>query len=422
MRSCTTRSPKSTINCPSYTCMAALTRWATRRVSCGKSRLVRCCQSSGCTSTLWWTSLSTSSQWFPLLRQQGGGTPSSVSLISLLGRILQDIQKIILEDGVPAALMFTAELTAPYTPAHFFQELHGVADGLEGAVSYTELLQLQMFPELVKAQCSMFGAWGPAISQCADMQLVQLRALDFGLDTPLANYTVLNVYHPNAGNGHTFATLSWMGFIGAVTSYSNIMGVSEKEWWTPPGNVTQSSAGIPFHFLLRDIAQYDLTVDDSLNRIFAAHRTCSLFIGLGSNYTNQFRVVNYATKSVHVWDDLNFPAYPPAHPLFEGLVFVDKNVQPSTDPCLGSLLTEYYGALSPLNTIQNIISTFQTGDLHAAVFDFGNNDMYVGFAGAPILPNGTAILGGVVAPAYSRPWFQLGMDELFGHTQNSTRT
>ena len=69
-------------------------------------------------------------------------------------------------------------------------------------------------------------------------------------------------------------------------------------------NKTQNSAGIPFHYLLRDIAQYDETTDDSLNRIFNAcvapavampptprrKRTCSIWIGLGSNYTNQVGV------------------------------------------------------------------------------------------------------------------------------------
>ena len=41
-----------------------------------------------------------------------------------------------------------------------------------------------------------------------------------------------------------------------------------QQWYGYNG--TQSSEGIPFHFLLRDIAQYDQTVDDSFNRIFNA--------------------------------------------------------------------------------------------------------------------------------------------------------
>jgi hypothetical protein len=47
------------------------------------------------------------------------------------------------------------------------------------------------------------------------------------------------------------------------------MVCSHKQVWRAY-NLTQNSAGIPFNYLLRDIAQYDLTVDDSLNRIYNA--------------------------------------------------------------------------------------------------------------------------------------------------------
>lgn len=132
-----------------------------------------------------------------------------------------------------------------------------------------------MFPELIKASCSMFGAWGPAIAnisglgggrrggergrgQCNTLgksrqghcmpradgmtncppptrffwglpdTLVQLRALDWGMDSPLNDYPLLVVYHPDAGNGHPFASLTWSGFVGSVTAYGSYMGVSEK--------------------------------------------------------------------------------------------------------------------------------------------------------------------------------------------------
>jgi len=178
-----------------------------------------------------------------------------------------------------------------------------------------------MFPELIKASCTMFGAWGPAIAHTPGT-LLQLRALDWGLGSPLANYSVVVVcvmlaclharvdflhsyslaiasllhshwvvvspasfflfllwfpllrshwvvvspaslsldcgfasqccsglrfprdisvslphpsrmllytgvltpqcthsYHPEADNGHAFASLTWMGFIGSVTAY-----------------------------------------------------------------------------------------------------------------------------------------------------------------------------------------------------------
>lgn len=323
----------------------------------------------------------------------------------------KDIQVAVETAGVEGALKLIAKLTAPYTPAHFTQELQGLADALDGAVSYEMLLELNMFPELIKAHCTIIGAWGPAIATCTEVNLSQLRALDFGMDTPLGPYHVLAVYHPLSGNGHTFASLTWTGFIGSITAYSGIMGVSEKVWLAY--NKTQNNLGIPFHYLLRDIAQYDLTVDDSLNRIYNVQRTCSIWIGLGSNYTNQLRVVNYGFEEVFVWDDRNYPAYLPAHPLLEGVVYVDKHRQPSNDPCLGSLVQQYYGSLNANNVIRNIVGPFQTGDLHAAFYSFGDNQMYVSITGVPILANGTAILNGTLWPAYDRPWFQFNMNNLF---------
>ena len=82
------------------------------------------------------------------------------------------------------------------------------------------------------------------VDDISELRLTQLRALDFGTDSPLVDYAQLVIYHPLegalarqchfwdhmciAGNGHPFASLSWMGFIGTVTSYSGIMGQSEK--------------------------------------------------------------------------------------------------------------------------------------------------------------------------------------------------
>lgn len=82
-------------------------------------------------------------------------------------------------------------------------------------------------------------------------------------------------------------------------------------------NETASRAGVPFHFLIRDAAQFDRTLDDTINRIVNNKRTCSVHLGVGSRLDNQFRVIEYSHEEVFVYDDKNFPAYPPAHPLFD---------------------------------------------------------------------------------------------------------
>jgi hypothetical protein len=71
----------------------------------------------------------------------------------------------------------------------------------------------------------MFGVWGQAIAETQGT-LYQLRALDFGTDSPLVDHPILVVYHPT--DGFPFASLTWVGFIGSVTAYSGAVGVSEK--------------------------------------------------------------------------------------------------------------------------------------------------------------------------------------------------
>jgi hypothetical protein len=45
----------------------------------------------------------------------------------------------------------------------------------------------------------------------------------------------------------------------------------------------------------------------------------------------------------------------------QGLVFIDKHVQPSNDPCLGSLMQQYYGQLDAENTIRNVVGITASG-------------------------------------------------------------
>ena len=75
----------------------------------------------------------------------------------------------------------------------------------------------------------MFGAWGDAIN--SDQKLLQLRALDWvtsryhllpanflqDMTGPFRDYSQITVYHPNQGDGHAFANVGMMGFIGGLT-------------------------------------------------------------------------------------------------------------------------------------------------------------------------------------------------------------
>jgi len=307
------------------------------------------------------------------------------------------LRLLITKFGVNAGLDYVHILAKKYIPQYFVDEMYGIADG--AGISRQDVVRLHMIPELIKAHCSMYGAWGPA-TKSSNGTLIQLRSLDWITDGPFQKCPLVTVYHPNQEFGHPFSTVSWSGFVAGLTGFSDApIAVCEKVWLSYNG--TDSREGIPFHFLLRDILQFDSNIDDALSRIASAHRTCSIHIGLG-DISGEFKEIDYAHQSVTVYDDYNFPEYP-GHPKFKGLVYLDKHVQPSHNQCLGSLLQKYYGQITPENTIQYITSLHQTGDMHIAIYDFANKYMYVSNA-SPVEH---------FVKAYDRKFVRFNMGKLF---------
>jgi hypothetical protein len=305
--------------------------------------------------------------------------------------------------GLEAGLDLTYYLCHNYISEKWKQEIQGIADG--SGQTYMAVARVQMFPELIKAACSMFGAWGPAIKDTKGT-LYQLRALDWNTNGPFQQFPTLFVYHPAQGNGHNFTSLAWAGFNGAMTGFSSApVGVCEKVWLSY--DKESSRSGIPWNFLLRDILQYDEDIDAAMNRIYNAHRTCSIWVGLGSGKTDRFRVVQYSHEEVNQFDDINYPAYPPYHPRFDGLVFVDKHKQPSHHMCLGSLLKQYYGKIAPALTARDITAVHQTGDMHIMIMDYAQSVTWVSNASPFNATTQTAI------PAYDRQFTIFDMKTLF---------
>ena len=76
---------------------------------------------------------------------------------------------------------------------------------------------------------------------------------------------------------------------------------------------------------------------------------------------------------------LRSPAPPcsPNHDLFKNLVFINKHVQPSGEPCMNDLLHAAYGNITGLLVAQYVTALEQTGDMHIAVFDFGADKLFV---------------------------------------------
>lgn len=204
--------------------------------------------------------------------------------------------------GLEVALDVIADLTAPSTPVHFLQELQGLADAT--GVDYKRLLRISLIGELTQGDCSMVGAWGPAT---AGGKTLAARALDWDTDIPAVQYPTVFIYHPEQGNGHAFANVGFVGWIGALSGQSAAqMSIHEIGVSYPDATFgNESFAGIPFVFLLRDILQYDNTLNDTIARITGANRTCDLILGAGSGSEGAFRAFEYSASVANVFDDTN---------------------------------------------------------------------------------------------------------------------
>lgn len=76
-------------------------------------------------------------------------------------KIPQAVKELLVQKGIDRALDWTAKVTAPFTSQDYYDEVRGLSDAT--GLSYDLLYRLNMFPELSKASCSFFGAWGDSV-------------------------------------------------------------------------------------------------------------------------------------------------------------------------------------------------------------------------------------------------------------------
>ena len=84
--------------------------------------------------------------------------------------------------GIEIIVDLTYALTKPFIAPEFMEEIYGIANATD--IKLEKLLGVTLLPEIIKASCSMFGAWGPATQNSRDGALVQLRALDWSTNGP----------------------------------------------------------------------------------------------------------------------------------------------------------------------------------------------------------------------------------------------
>ena len=64
-------------------------------------------------------------------------------------------------------------------------------------------------------------------------------------------------------------------------------------------------SGIPFTYILRDILQFDKSLQDSKMRVKTADRTCNLILGVGDGEEKMFNSIRYSYSAADFFDDKN---------------------------------------------------------------------------------------------------------------------
>lgn len=310
---------------------------------------------------------------------------------------------LVVQYGAGYLLELTYNLTAPFTPARYIEELDAMSAA--AGLDKWKLRSVSQFPELIKAACTIVGANGPATKNgILQGGIAHLRGLDFGAHPKIKDLPMVAVYHPSDGSA-AVANFGWVGFTGAMTGMSsNPIGVGEKVWIKSDffnGSIT----GEAWTFLVRDILRAtDMTEVFSI--INNANRTCGIHLGVGDGTTNIFRGFEINEKQVLVFNDTTITPYP-QHPTLSGIMYWDKGEQPTGSYCLSSLLQQYYGQLDAELLVTTIAAQEQSGDLHCASFDYTNMVAY--FANARKTWDAT---DGPLN-AYDRQFTKLDMKALF---------
>jgi isopenicillin-N N-acyltransferase-like protein len=218
----------------------------------------------------------------------------------------------------------------------------------------------------------------------------QLRALDYDTVGPFKDFPQITVYHPN--DGHAYSQVGWPGNLGVLTGYSSQqLAISEIGVSFPdetfgqglvPDTPPEKVHGEPWMFILRDVLQFEDTLESGLNRIQNANRTCNLIIGLGDGKAEHSYGIQYSGYVANPYDDKNqLPVNETWHPVVPDTVYNGMDwLCPNFDTVLGAQLQKYHGVIDENVIIGNILPTVQTGNLHIAVYDMGNNNMHVSFS------------------------------------------
>ena len=167
----------------------------------------------------------------------------------------------------------------------------------------------------------------------------------------------------NEDQGVSFANVGWGGWIGSITGINEKMLAISEIGVSHPDNTfgRESRHGIPFTFILRDVLQFDSHLEDSMDRMKNAHRTCNLILGVGDGKVVPsddgevipFHAVQYSKSVANVQTDKNMMPYNETwHQRLDQMIYHGMDWEcPGYSVALQDQLKSLHGSLTPENSI-----------------------------------------------------------------------
>lgn len=112
------------------------------------------------------------------------------------------------------------------------------------------ITRLNIFPEFIKAACTVAGIWGSA---SAFNRTLHMRALDWDAENPINKYPLLAIYHPSEKGTQKHVNIGYVGFVGVLTGMSEKVTIGEKVWLPAKHSVKMTRFGNPWTYVLRDL-------------------------------------------------------------------------------------------------------------------------------------------------------------------------
>ncbi len=163
--------------------------------------------------------------------------------------------------------------TLPHIPERFLRECDALSKA--AGVSQRDGRYANLFPE--RFHCSGVAVRGKATK---DGRVVHARVLDYMRDINLQNAACVQVFLPEGYN--RWMSLGYAGFLGTVTAMNEkglaigeMGGRGEGDW-----------DGVPMSFLLRDVMERAATVEEALDILRKAPRTCEYYYVLSDKSRN----------------------------------------------------------------------------------------------------------------------------------------